>query len=149
MPAPAKSTRPGVRIGDSGTNRMRGDRGADAHDRGDPEDPVVAGAVDEHAAERQADALPIAAIAPSMAMPVGTFSRGNSSRMIPNESGKTPPPRPCSAAADDHRRRALLDSAHTTEPTANSASEIASSRSLPNMSPRRPKIGVAIEATSR
>ena len=38
---------------------------------------------------------------------------------------------------------------HTTEPTAKHASEIASSRSLPNMSPRRPKIGVAIEATSR
>ena len=92
--------------------------------------------------------LPIAAIAPSSAMPVGIFSRGNSSRMIPNESGKTPPPRPCSARPTIIRP-SESDSAHTTEPTANSASETASSRCLPNMSPRRPKIGVATEATSR
>ncbi len=91
---------------------------------------------------------PIAAIAPSSAMPVGTRSRGNSSRMIPNDSGKTPPPRPCSPRPTIISP-SELDSAATTEPTANSASEIASRRSLPNMSPRRPKIGVAIEATSR
>ena len=46
-------------------------------------------------------------------------------------------------------RPRLSANAHTTEPTANSASEMARKRSLPNMSPSLPKIGVAIEATSR
>jgi hypothetical protein len=68
--------------------------------------------------------------------------------MIPNDSGNTPPPSPC-RPRPTIISPSELDSAATTEPTANSASEIASSRSLPNMSPRRPKIGVAIEATSR
>ena len=148
MPAPTKSTLPGLRTGDSGTNRIV----------------VIVASAPMIAASTKIQwkpgpsastppsgrpmLEPTAAIAPSSAMPVGIRSRGNSSRMIPNESGNTPPPRPC-------RPRPMIinvsesASEHTTEPTAKHASAIASSRSLPNMSPRRPKIGVAIEATSR
>jgi hypothetical protein len=92
--------------------------------------------------------LPIAAMAPSSAMPVGTLSLGNSSRMTPKHSGNTPPPRPCSPRPTIIRPSESAK-VHTTDPTAKQPSEIASKRCLPNMSPRRPKIGVAIEATSR
>jgi hypothetical protein len=96
--------------------------------------------VDEQPAERQADGAADPGVAPSRAIPVGTRSGGNSSRTMPNESGNTPPPTPCSARPAIIRPRPSL-SAHTTEPTAKSASEIARKRSLPNMSPSRPRIG--------
>ena len=81
-------------------------------------------------------------------MPVATRSRGNSSRMIPNASGNTAPAAPCTARPAIRSSR-LLDSAHISEPTANSPSTTTSMRSLPNMSPSRPRIGVAIDALSR
>ena len=43
----------------------------------------------------------------------------------------------------------VFASAATTEPAANTESEITSSRRLPNMSPRRPKLGVQTAAASR
>jgi hypothetical protein len=81
-------------------------------------------------------------------MPVGTRSGGNSSRMIPNASGKTAAAVPCTA------RPAIsisieCDIAQTTDPTAKTTSELTSIRSLPNMSPSRPTIGVETDAVSR
>ena len=81
-------------------------------------------------------------------MPVGISARGNSSRTIPNESGNTPPPMPCSTRPTIIRPRPSL-SAQTTEPTANAPSEIARKRSLPNMSPSRPSTGVATDAARK
>ena len=66
-----------------------------------------------------------------------TLSRGNSSRMIPNASGKIAPPAPWSTPADDHHRDRVA-SAATSVPPASTASAMTSMRSLPNMSPRRP-----------
>ena len=68
--------------------------------------------------------------------------------MIPNESGKTAPPTPWIA------RPAIsipieCDSAATSDPSPKTSSVMTSSRSLPNMSPRRPTIGVATDAVSR
>jgi hypothetical protein len=68
--------------------------------------------------------------------------------MIAKQSGKMPPPapwstRPATSSSSDEA------SAASTEPAANTASEMTSSRRLPNMSPRRPKIGVQIAADSR
>ena len=117
----------------------RRDRGDDAHRGRDPEDPVVAGLVDEQAAERQADrAADARRSRPAARCRSGSWCSGNSSRTIPNESGKTPPPTPCSTRPTIISSSPLL-SAHSTEPAANAPSETARKRSLPNMSPRRPE----------
>ncbi len=52
-------------------------------------------------------------------------------------------------APDDHRACSDVDSAETTVPTARMTSVMTSSRSLPYMSPRRPRIDVATDADSR
>ena len=81
-------------------------------------------------------------------MPVATRSRGNSSRMMPKQSGKMPPPRPWST------RPATMPPMEVATPeralpAAKMPSETTSIRRLPNMSPRRPKSGVATAAASR
>ena len=81
-------------------------------------------------------------------MPVGILASGNSSRTIPNESGNTPPPMPWSTRPTIISGRSVL-TADTAEPIANAASETARKRSLPNMSPRRPSTGVAIDAARK
>jgi hypothetical protein len=68
--------------------------------------------------------------------------------MIPNESGNVAPPTPWIA------RPAIStsidwDSAAISDPRPNVVRVTTSIRSLPSMSPRRPMIGVAIEAVSR
>ena len=73
---------------------------------------------------------------------------GNSSRTMPMPSGKTAPPmpwmpRPTSIGPID------VESAEITVPSASATSTITSTRSLPNMSPSRPAMGVATEAVSR
>jgi hypothetical protein len=78
----------------------------------------------------------------------GTRSAGNSSRMIPKQSGNTPPPTPCrtrpatTTSSED-------PSAETTDPAANTLSDSTSRRRLPNMSPRRPTMGVNTAAETR
>jgi hypothetical protein len=77
-----------------------------------------------------------------------TFSRGNSSLMIPKLRGKTAPPAPDSA------RKAISAqmfhaSAQPMQPSAKIESEITSRRSLPCWSPSFPSSGVATEATRR
>ena len=77
-----------------------------------------------------------------------TFSRGNSSRTIPNASGKIPPPAPWIT------RAAIItgsdvDSPPRAVPPARTTSVQSRMRSLPYMSPRRPRIDVPTEADSR
>ena len=91
---------------------------------------------------------PIPNIAEIVPMPVATFSRGNSSRMIPIASGKIAPPapwiaRPAIITASEPAR------ADTTDPRPNTPSEMSSQCSLPYMSPSRPNSGVATAAVSR
>ncbi len=81
-------------------------------------------------------------------MAPGTFSRGNSSRMMPNESGNTPPPTPWMTRATIMTE---IDpaSAASSDPIASAATAMTSSRAFPCMSPSRPMIGVKIDAESR
>ena len=113
---------PGVRIGRLGHEQLRRrPRRATRHDRAEPEDPVVGGVVDEQAAEDRpsaaADAERCAEIRPMLRR---DRSRGNSSRMIPKQSGKMPPPAPCRTRPATTTPSAC-PSAETTEPAANSA----------------------------
>ena len=78
----------------------------------------------------------------------GTRSRGNSSRMMPNASGKTAPPRPWRTRAAIMTPIELV-SAATSEPAESAASTMTSMRSFPNMSPSRPSTGVATDALRR
>ncbi len=77
-----------------------------------------------------------------------TFSRGNSSRTIPNASGKIPPLAPWMKRATINTA-SELDTAASSVPAARTTSVHSSSRSLPCMSPRRPMIAVPTEAESR
>ena len=77
-----------------------------------------------------------------------TFSRGNSSRMIPNASGSTPPPTPWTTRATIITVR-LVASAASRQPSASALSARTNIRFLPVMSPSRPRIGVKIDADSR
>ena len=91
---------------------------------------------------------PMPRIAEVMAMPPATLWRGNSSRMMAYESGKTAPPMPWMA------RPAIIgpseeESAAISEPTPSAATATMKTFFLPNMSPRRPAIGVTIDALSR
>ncbi len=68
--------------------------------------------------------------------------------MMPNPSGSTPPPRPWTA------RAAIITpmdgaTAASRDPAASRARVITRARRRPIMSPKRPMIGVAIEALSR
>ena len=75
-------------------------------------------------------------------------SRGNSSRMIENESGKTAPPMPCTTRAAISSSM-VEESAASSVPRASTHIVMTSIFFLPNMSPRRPMIGVATQALSR
>ncbi len=77
-----------------------------------------------------------------------TFSRGNSSRMIPNDSGKMPPATPCKTRATISSGSESASPASTV-PAASTTSVHTSTRSLPNMSPKRPRIAVPTDAESR
>ena len=72
----------------------------------------------------------------------------NSSRTIPNDSGSTPPPAPCTTRATISQPM-LGASAAISEPTASAARVITSIRVLPTTSPIRPSRGVAMLAESR
>ena len=82
--------------------------------------------------------------------PIATpsFSRGNSSRMIPKLRGKTAPPAPWIARATINAQMFQAQAA-ATEPTRKIARLITSRRSLPYWSPSLPRSGVATDATSR
>ena len=77
-----------------------------------------------------------------------TFAFGNSSRMMPNASGSTPPPMPWIARATIITPT-LVATAASSEPTDSAINVATNTRSLPIMSPMRPMIGVQIDADSR
>lgn len=81
-------------------------------------------------------------------MPLATCRGGNSSRMMPNASGNTAPPRPWSTRAAIITPIELV-SAATSDPAESAASTTTSIRSFPNMSPSRPSTGVATDALRR
>ena len=68
--------------------------------------------------------------------------------MIPNESGKMPPPAPWITRATISTV-SECDSAPSSVPAAKTTSVQIRTRSLPSMSPSRPRIGVATDADSR
>ena len=91
---------------------------------------------------------PTAVMAATMPTPPATLAVGNSSRMIPNERGRTAPPMPWMARA---RMSIPMEwaSPASAEPTARASKVATSIRSLPTMSPTRPRMGVKIDADSR
>ena len=91
---------------------------------------------------------PMPRIADSRPMLPATFSRGNSSRTIPNESGKMPPATPWMTRAA-MSTVSECESAASSVPPARMTSVHTSTRSLPNMSPRRPRIAVPTDADRR
>ena len=93
-------------------------------------------------------APPTASMAATTAMLEAIFSRGASSRMMPNASGRVAPPMPCSTRATIISPM-VVDSAPSTEPTATTNRVATRIFFLPNMSPARPRIGVATDAASR
>src|SRR5207302_9243301 len=142
------STREGVLIGDSGTKRCT--RTAEAPT-------AIAPTMKSQRHEKLSTITPERTIpnpppTPKTALtspiPTPTFSGGNSSRMIENDSGKTAAPTPATA------RKAISDqmfhaAAHPTQPAKKATSEIVSRRSFPYWSPSLPRIGVETDATSR
>ena len=81
-------------------------------------------------------------------MPPTTRSLGNSSRMMPKESGKTAPPAPWMI-----RPASMIGSvvarALTSVPTESRTRTATSTFSLPSMSPTRPRMGVQMAALRR
>src|SRR5581483_6741432 len=146
--AASQLMRPGTRTGDSGTNR---------HVQTVATTSTASGSQKSQCQLRCSTIKPPSTIptpppTPSSAdispMLPATFSRGNSSRMIPNASGKTPPPAPWMT-------RATISSATELETPASSVPPLStisvhtSRRSLPYMSPSRPRIAVPTDAESR
>ena len=82
------------------------------------------------------------------AIPPATRSRGNSSRTIPNASGKIAPPSPWIARAPIITGSVVASAARSV-PAPSPASTTTSVRFFPNMSPSRPAIGVATDAARR
>jgi hypothetical protein len=80
--------------------------------------------------------------------PEPTLSRGNSSKTIANESGKTAPPKPWIArnAMSDQMFHAKMAA---MQPIRKTTRLISRKRSLPYWSPSLPRIGVATAETSR
>jgi len=81
-------------------------------------------------------------------MPPATFSAGNSSRMIPKDRGKTAPATPWITRATMSSQRDPA-SPPSAVPAASTASITTSIFSLPNMSPMRPRMGVATDELTR
>ena len=96
--------------------------------------------------------MPIPAPTPriddSSPMLPATFSRGNSSRTMPKANGKMPPAAPWMKRAT-MITPSELDTAASSVPTERIASVISRRRSLPYMSPSRPRIAVPTDADSR
>ncbi len=91
---------------------------------------------------------PMPNIAEIVPMLVATFSRGNSSRMMPIASGRIAPPAPCTERPTMYTGSEWPNAAiRLPRPKTTRAKR--SMRSLPYMSPKRPTIGVVIEEAIR
>ena len=124
------STRDGVLIGDSGTNRCTSTIETTVSSEPTMKSQRQLRLSTMSPAKTTPKPPPTPNTADTSPMPTPTRSGGNSSRMIANESGKTPAPVPASA------RNAISDqmfqaAAQPMQPARKSTSEIASSRSLP------------------
>jgi hypothetical protein len=146
--APTTSIRERIRAGDSGTNRWIA-----SVDSPMTTAPTAKSHRHESWSMRTPEATsPIPPPTPKDAdtspIPSPTRWGGNSSRMIANPSGKTAAPAPCRARQrmSDHRSHAKTAA---TEPARKTRKERTSTRSFPNWSPSRPRIGVAIADTRR
>ena len=91
---------------------------------------------------------PTAAMAATMPTPPATLAPGNSSRMMPKDRGSTAPPIPWMARARMSTPMEWATPA-STDPRARASKVTTSIRSLPTMSPIRPRMGVEIEAERR
>ena len=91
---------------------------------------------------------PTAAMAATTPTPVATLPGGNSSRMIPNDRGRTAPPIPWTTRATINKP-IDWDRPAMAEPMARADRVTTSMRSLPTMSPTRPRMGVKIEADNK
>ena len=86
--------RPGVRTGDSGTKSAPRLAASEHDDHAGSRTASGSRGVDDRPGEHDARARRRRPAARRSADRTGTFSSGNSSRMIPNASGRTPPPMP-------------------------------------------------------
>ena len=134
------------RLGDEELGRDRGEHGGD---RAEPEDAVVGGVVGDHAAEDQAGAAADAERRRDQADAARDLLARELVADDPEAEREDAAAGALQDAAERRRPRGRSPSAETTEPAANSPSATTSSRRLPNMSPRRPKIGVQTAAESR
>jgi len=146
--AASQFTRPGIFTGDSGMYRQAQNAAGTI---------TTSGSQKSHcqprcSTTRPPSTMPIPAPIPRIAeispMPPATSCGGNSSRMIPKDSGKMPPPTPWITRATISRAR-LCETAASSVPPAKATSVQTRTCSLPNMSPRRPTIAVATDADSR
>src|SRR3954447_18569371 len=146
--APGTSTRDGVFTGDSGTKRQT--PSAETPTKIAPtmntqrHDPYSTSTPES----TRPSPPPTPRIAETIPTPAPTFSRGNSSKTIANESGKTAPPNPWIArkTISDQMFHAKIAATHPTKKMSRLTSR---NRSLPYWSPSFPSTGVAIADTSR
>ena len=140
--------RPGARTGDSGTNRRVQTAATTVASNGSQNSQCQLRCSTMSPDRTMPMPPPTPRIADSSPMLPATFSRGNSSRTIPNANGKMPPLAPWIARA---RMRTPSDGASAASSVPNASATSVQNRmcSLPCMSPRRPRIGVATEAASR
>ncbi len=104
MPTPISAAatqlmRPGTRTGDSGTNRQAQIAASTMITSGTQKSQCQLRCSTMTAPATIPTPAPTPRIADIRPMLPATFSRGNSSRMIPNASGKIPPPAPCTTRA--------------------------------------------------
>src|SRR5579862_3624784 len=146
--AASQLTRPGTRTGDSGTKR---------HVQIAATTITISGAQKSHCQLRCStitapltipNPAPMPRIADMSPMLPATWSGGNSSRTMPNASEKMPPATPCTTRARISSQ-SECDNAARSVPTASVPSVQRRTRSLPYMSPSRPRIAVPTDAESR
>ena len=136
--AAGQLTLPLVRTGDSGTNSQVASADSAIGSSGIQNSHCQASFSTISAPATMPTAAPIAMTPDSRPMLPATFSRGNSSRTIPNASGKMPPAMPCTARATISNA-SVCDSAASSVPAANRRASRPGSAALPYMSPSRPR----------
>ena len=146
--APIGSIRPGVRTGDSGTNTIVPTAAATTATSGSQNSQWYERCSTIGPARTIPRPPPMPRIAEIIAMPCGTRSRGNSSRMIAKASGKIAPPAPWITRATIITTIEVARPASAV-PAARTTSTATSIRFLPSMSPSRPAIGVITDALRR
>ena len=139
---------PGTRTGDSGMNRQAQKAAATIATSGIQKSHCQLRCSTTSPPATMPMPLPMPRVADRKPMPPATRSGGNSSRTIPNESGKMPPATPWITRARISTPR-LDDTAASSVPAASTTSVATSTCSLPNMSPSRPRMAVPTDADSR